>query len=204
MMPGLTPEQRAEIAEKLDESAAGYSGFLSWARGEVEELGAPSEADLAWRATLMVFAGKGRVEVLREILEDHPDPISQPTEELIRATDTELDEWLSGEWNRVSEELEEALPLLLTAYRRAYTPGKQATIGWNFDDFLDERDLLEFLLIGLGDLFPVTEFREGLVAADREVREWIEALRLETLEEEFFPGRIEWLPRRFWWHHPRE
>lgn len=204
MRTGLSPAELAEIAEKLDESAAGYSGFLSWARGEVEEIDTPLGEREPWRATLMVFAGRGRVEVLRALLKDHPQWVSPHTEALIRATDAELEEWLSEEWNRISEELEVALPILLAAYRGGYTPGDHPDIGWNFDDFLDERDLLEFLLAGLGDLFPVTEFREGLAEADREARAWILALHLESFREEFFPGRVEWYPSRFWWHHSLE
>ena len=76
--------------------------------------------------------------------------------------------------------------------------------GWSFDDFIDERDLLEFFLIGVGDHFPLLGFAGKIFEHDCRVRECIAELGLETYADEYFPNRIPWYPSRFWWHHPPE
>jgi hypothetical protein len=204
MKSQFTRTELKEIEEQLSEFAAGFSGFVSWARGEVVNEAAEGGQDLRWRAAFLAFAGKGRVETYRGVLEANRYEIDSFLSEMIKTTHQELDSWLNEAWNRVAADFEEAFPFLIEAYHKSYASKGKGMMGRNFDDFLDERDLLEFFVIGVGDVFPTTEFCAHLFEEDCKVREVIAELGLENFEEEFFPGRIPWYPPRFWWHHRPE
>lgn len=197
----LSQEELQRIDEQLAEYAAGYSGFLSWARGIVLEEDPQPGPDEPWRAAFLVFAGKGRVEVYQNILKANKYPTDPYTTTLLERTAQELDEWLTQSWNELVDLFEEAFPLILRSYHDTYLKGERTGLGWDFDDFLDERDLLEFFVIGAGDLLPVKEFSEKLVQHDHLIRQEVAQLGLEEYGAEFFPARIAWYPERFWWHH---
>ncbi len=197
----LSHEELKHIDEQLAEFAVGYSGFLSWARGDILEEDPVPGPDEPWRAAFLVFAGKGRVEVYRDILRENHFATDPYTLDLLERTSQELEDWLTQSWNEVVRLFESAFPLLIRSYHDAYLKGNGMDLGWDFDDFLDERDLLEFFLIGIGDVMPIREFTEQLRSQDHMIRERVAVLGLEDYEADFFPGRIAWYPDRFWWHH---
>lgn len=204
MAANLTQEELVEIADSLAEYTAGYAGFLSWARGEIEPEETDELEDQPWRASFILFAGRGRVEVYRKILEEHDYKIDEYNAKFLEATDAEVEEWLKDTYNQTARHLEEAAEFLIEAYRRGYKTKGNGKLGWDFDDFLEERDILEFFLIGVGDRFPTTDFSMTLFNLDCEIREHIAELGLENYAEEYFPDRIPWFPQRFWWHHRPE
>ncbi len=108
---------------------------------------------------------------------------------------------MTQSWNEVARQFESAFPFLLSSFHNTYLKGTDTGLGWDFDDFIDERDLLEFFLIGIGDIIPTQKFAEQLRKQDGLIRERLVALGLEDYDTEFFPGRIAWFPERFWWHH---
>jgi hypothetical protein len=202
MKTDLSKEDLLEIADQLAEYAAGFSGFLSWAKDDVEPEDAPDQGDQPWRAPFILFAGRGRVEVYRRVLSENGFVIDPLSMRLIERTDAELEEWLKESYNRTADLLDEAHSFLVEAYRDGYrTNGK---LGWDFDDFLEERDLLEFFLIGVESHYTMTDLSIDLFNIDCEIRERIAELGLENFEDEYFPGRIPWFPHRFWWHHRPE
>jgi hypothetical protein len=202
----LTKSNLREIADRLAEHTAGYTGFLCWARGEIEVADEEDgeDKDLAWRKPFLVFAGRGRVRVYQSILGEHRYEIEKYTKQSIEAADAEREEWLKEVYNEVAELLERAYPFLVDAYKRNYRGPEGGDLGWDFDDFMEERDLLEFFLIGVGDEFPTTELSVGLFEHDCLVRERIAELGLDNYQEEYFPGRVSWYPPRFWWHQRPE
>jgi hypothetical protein len=202
MFEKLSQEQLKAIDEQLAEYAVGYSGFLSWARGDILEEDPYPGPDEPWRASFLVFAGKGRAEVYQNILTENQFPIDPYTLDLLEKTSEELDAWLNQSWNEVARQFESAFPFLLKSFHNTYLKAKDTGVGWDFDDFMDERDLLEFFLIGLGDILPIREFTQQIERQDVQIRQCITKLGLEDYETEFFPGRIAWYPERFWWHHP--
>ena len=197
----LTQEELKRIDEQLAEFAVGFSGFLSWARGDIFEEDPVAGPDEPWRAAFLVFAGKGRVEVYRNILNENHYKTDPYTLNLLERTSQELEAWLTQSWNEVARLFESAFPMLIRSYHDTYLKGKSEDLGWDFDDFLDERDLMEFFLIGIGDTFPTQVFSEQMSVQDQLIRERVAQLGLEDYEAEFFPGRIAWFPERFWWHH---
>jgi len=197
----LKPEVLKEIEDQFTEAVAGYCGFLSWAAGEIEEEGSEPGFDQPWRAAFLVFAGRGKVILFRQLLEENHSAIDPQTVAFIEDTDRDLDLWLEKCWNEVAGFFDEALPFLLSSYQAAFATRPEAHSGWDFDDFIDSRDILEFFFIGVGDLFPVASYAADLREKDRGVREAIDQLGLETFTEEFFPSRVAWYPERFWWHH---
>jgi len=200
----LTKTDLREISDRLTEYVAGYTAFLSWAKGEVE-LDCPEEyEDLPWRIVFLLFAGRGRVEVYRRVLEEHRHQVEPYTLQTLRTTDSEVEEWREETYDEVADMLDQAFPYLLQTYRENYGGKGKKQLGWDYDDFLEERDLLEFLLIGLEDHFPTTDLATALFEHDCRVRERIAELGLENYEDQFFPGRISWYPARFWWHHRPE
>lgn len=200
----LTKSNLREIADQLAEYSAGYAGFLCWARGEIDVVDEEEGDDLPWRKPFLVFAGSGRVRLYQSILKKHRYEIEKYTKDSIEATNAELEEWLKETYNEVAGLLEQAYPFLVDAYECSYRGSEGGDLGWDFDDFMEERDLLEFFLIGVGDTFPTTELSVGLFEHDCMVRERIAELGLENYEDEFFPGRVSWYPPRFWWHHRPE
>jgi hypothetical protein len=204
MNSNLSKADLVEIADQLAEFIAGYTGFLSWAKGEVEPEEAPPNENQPWRAPFILFAGRGRVEIYRQVLSEHKFALDPYFIRFIEQTDEELEEWLADNYNRTADLLEEAHAFLVEAYRDGYRKKESGKIGWDFDDFIEERDLLEFFLIGVGDRFPMTDLSVDLFNIDCEIRERIAELGLENYEDEFFPGRIPWFPQRFWWHHRPE
>jgi hypothetical protein len=201
----LNEEELQEIAEQLAEYVAGYAGFMSWARGEIERVEAESDlSDFPWRAPFLLFAGKGRVQVYRHILRSHKFEIDPFTEKTIDATNEDLENWLEDTYNEVASDFEDAGRYLLQVYKSSYQGLEKNQGGWSFDDFIEERDLLEFFLIGAEDRFDLTELAVSLFEHDCKVRDHIAELGLEQYAEEYFPGRIGWYPPRFWWHHPPE
>ena len=199
----LTKSHLREIAEQLAEYSAGYAGFLSWARGEIEIEHVYME-DLPWRKPFLVFSIRGKVSIYQSILRKHHYEIEKSTKKTIAVTEAKLEEWLKDTYNEVAEVLELSYPYLVEAYTICYGGLGDGDLGWTFDDFMEERDLLEFFLIGVGDIFPTTELSVRLFEQDCRVRERIAELGLENYEEEFFPERISWYPLRFWWHHRPE
>lgn len=199
MTEKLSQEELQRIDEQLAEYTAGYSGFLSWARGDILEDDAPTGPEEPWRAAFLVFACKGRVELYYDTLKEHGFPADPFTLELLERTSQELDAWLTQSWNEVARLFESAFPFLVNSYHDTYLKGED--MGWDFDDFLDERDLIEFFLMGIGDIISTREFAEQIKKQDQLIRKRVAELGLEEYEAEFFPGRIAWYPERFWWHH---
>lgn len=194
-----------EIEEKLTEYIVGYSGFLSWAMGEIEAVGdADVDESQAWKPAFLVLAGRGRVRTYLDVLHENARPMEASSKKVLARTDEELEIWLDQTWNEVAGQFDTAFPFILEQYRRTYASEKSTGLGWNFDDFMDERDMIEFFLVGAEDLFQVTEFAAQMFEEDCRVRERIAELGLENYESEFFPDRIPWYPPRFWWHHRPE
>jgi hypothetical protein len=171
---------------------------------EAEDEGAcQPEFNQPWKAPFLVFACKGRVEIYRNYLEQRHYPIDPQTLKLIEIANQGLEAWLSQSWNQVVDLFEKALPTLLKQFHACYLPHTNADVGWSFDEFLEERDLVEFFLVGVGDLVPLGHFRQKLIRGDTLIRNRIHTLGLEEFSECFFTDRISWYPERFWWHHPR-
>jgi len=193
-----------EIEGHLAEYAAACLEFVSWASEAVEPEG-DEGLEFPWYASFVALAGWGRVTVHRAILEDHSHTLNGLTKDLLRQAGEVVDLWLSESYNQVASYLDLACPFLLATYRNSYLVGAaRSELGWSFDDFIEERDLLEFFLIGVGDHFPLSGFPGEILEHDCRVRERIAELGLEAYADEYFPNRVTWFPSRFWWHHPPE
>jgi hypothetical protein len=194
------------INDQLIEFIAGYAGFLSVAKGEVE-IEPEDEEDaesLVFHGHMLLFASKGRVVLYREFLKKSGYKIDSNVLQFIEMIDSEVDTWLGECFNQVGEIFDEWLPWLLEAYEADYlqpSEGNNPDLGWNFDDFVEERDLIEFFILGIPDSFAISDFKAKLTTLDSLIKKYIKQLNLGEYSDAFFPDRVAWYPPSFWWHH---
>jgi len=204
MASELSQSDLERIAEDLEEYASGFGGFLSYLRGETDVVEVEDMDDLPWKPVFFLLAGSGRVNVYKQILREHSYEIDEFMGAAINSALEDAHEYILENKKEVLQQAEEAFDYLLEAYREGYVSPDRRTLGWNFDDFLEERDLIEFFLLGLEDEFASPQYAVRIFEEDCLVRERINELGLENYEEEYFPGRLHWYPKRFWWHHRPE
>lgn len=200
----LSPSELEGIALQLEEFANGFSGYLGYLRGENEEMADEDFGDLPWKPIFFLLAGAGRVQVYKRILREHGYVIDDYTGAAIAAALEDAREYVLENKKKVKRQVDEAFDYLIQAYRDGYLVEDKKSIGWSFDDFLEERDLIEFFLLGVEEQFSAAKYAMTLFEEDCIVRERINELGLENYAEEYFPGRLGWYPKRFWWHHRPE
>ncbi len=204
MASELSQSDLERIAEDLQEYASGFGGFLSYLRGETEAIDEEEAEDFPWKPVFFLLAGSGRVNVYKKILKDHSFEIDDYSGASINSALEDAYEYVLENKEEIETQAAEAFEYLLQAYREGFVAPDRLTLGWNFDDFLEERDLIEFFLLGLEAQIPSVNYSMALFEEDCNVRERINELGLENYEEEYFPGRLHWYPKRFWWHHRPE
>lgn len=204
MAKELSQSDLERIADELEEYASGFGGFLSYLRGESEEIQDEDLEELPWKPIFFLLAGSGRVGVYKKILQDHSFEIDEYTGASINSALEDAREYVLENKEEIGSQVKQAFEYLIQSYREGYVSPDKQNLGWNFDDFLEERDLIEFFLMGVQEQFSSTQYAMTLFEEDCLVRERINELGLENFEEEYFPGRLSWFPKRFWWHHRPE
>ena len=201
----LSQSDLERIAEELEEYASGFGGFVGYLRGEGEPIDDDDmDEDLTWKPIFFLMAGAGRLAVYKKILKEHSYELDEFTGASINTAVEDAYEYVLENKKEIKEQIDEAFNYLLEAYRDGYISPDSQSIGWSFDDYLEERDLIEFFLLGVQEQFPTVDYAVTIFEEDCRVRERINELGLENYADEYFPGRLNWYPKRFWWHHRPE
>ncbi|MCA9447107.1 MAG: hypothetical protein KC931_08320 [Candidatus Omnitrophica bacterium] len=205
MASKLSKSDLKRIAEELEEYASGYGGFINYLRGETDAIEEEEmEEDLPWKPVFFLMAGAGRLKVYKRILKDHSYELDEYTGASVNSAIEDAYEYVLENKKEIKKQVGEAFEYLLDAYQEGYVSTNNQSLGWSFDDFLEERDLIEFFLLGVEEQFPVVDYAVEVFEEDCKVRERINELGLENYADEYFPGRLHWYPKRFWWHHRPE
>jgi hypothetical protein len=197
---------KTELPDELAESVEEYKRTLYWATDRSHILTVDSD-ELGWGHIVLLVGLRGKIDLTIQLILDNDllfdEGIVNNYESFVSDWRKYIDDFFPEVETVLKRQYEKSV---LERYSTAYRCREILKEPNDLDYFRDERDTIEFFLIGVEVEWPNHKFRDAISKIDKEMKAFILEEALPKIKSEFPADildleNIDWLPTEFWWRH---